>query len=78
MPIVGMQRYFSGAGTYGDKDFPEVVQVREWLTHHANALVWSVADGAGSGLNSGCNDHGGFDNEQHTLDSLRYIVTSGF
>ena len=78
MPIVGMQRYFSGAGTYGDKDFPEVVQVREWLTHHANALVWSVADGAGSGLNSCCNDHGGFDNEQHTLDSLRYIVTSGF
>jgi hypothetical protein len=78
MPLVGMQRYFTGSGTYGDKDFPEVVQVRAWLAAHANALVWTVAEGAGNGLNSRCNDHGGFDNEKDTLESLRHIVKSGF
>jgi len=78
MPLVGMQRYYTGAGTYGAKDFPEVGAVRDWLAASADTLVWSVADGAGSGLNSHCNDHGGFDNEQHTVDSLRHILVSGF
>jgi hypothetical protein len=78
MPLVGMQRYFTGSGIYGAKDFPEVVQVRTWLAAHANSLVWSVADGVGDGLNCKCNDHGGFDNETNTLASLRHIVMSGF
>ena len=78
MPIVGMQRYYTGDGTYGDKDFPEVVLVRNWLKARANALVWSFADNIGNGLNCHCNDHGGFDNEKDTLASLRHIMKSGF
>ena len=78
MPIVGMQRYYTGEGTYGAQDFPEVVQARAWLKARANALVWSFADKIGDGLNCHCNDHGGFDNEPDTLASLSHIMKSGF
>jgi len=78
MPLLGMQRYFSNAGVYSADAFPEVVQVRNWLNGRPNAMVWSFADSVGSGLNSHCNDHGQFDDEQETLSSLQYIVTSGF
>ena len=78
MPLLGMQRFFSGEAVYNGADFPEVNEIRRWLRVNANNTVWSYADNAGNGLNCHCNDHGAFDDEETTLISLGHIVTEGF
>lgn len=78
MPLLGMQRYCSRTDIYKAEAFPEVERVRKWLDASPGRTVWSLAQDVGPGLNSLCNDHGGFDNEEVTVESLRHIVTSGF
>jgi pimeloyl-ACP methyl ester carboxylesterase len=78
MPLLGMQRFFLDEAVYDGADFPEVGEVRQWLRAKAGNMVWSPADNAGNGLNCHCNDHGAFDDEATTLESLRHIVVEGF
>ena len=78
MPLVGMERYFARTGVYTDAAFPEVAKVRNWMKAKTHGAVWSVTAGEPPGCNSACNDHGGFDNEPATLESLRHIVKVGF
>ncbi|MBL8264850.1 hypothetical protein [Steroidobacter sp.] len=73
-PLVGMQRYFEDRDTYSAANFPEIEQVRVWLATVADSLVWSKTDNAGAGLGSSSNDHGAFDNDAETLQSLRHIL----
>jgi hypothetical protein len=72
MPIVGMQRYFSGAAPYDDAATKEVMT---WID---NRCVWSVADGGVGGLQSGALKHGGFDEDLTTRSSLQHILSTGF
>lgn len=79
--LLGMERFFTDAQTYGavaDPALASVDTVRAWLTDKPNALVWSMADSAGPGLRSTSIDHGAFDNDTVTRESLRHIVSSGF
>lgn len=73
-PLLGMQRYFTDRDTYTAADFPEIERVRTWLASMADSLVWSKTQNAGAGLASECNDHGAFDNEAKTLESLRHLL----
>ncbi len=73
-PLVGMERYYSGAAPY---DTPEVLAVRQRLTATPNSFVWSVA-GGGNGLSSGSKKHGDFDNDPATLQSLAHLLKNGF
>ncbi len=75
MPLVGMQRYYSGEAPYNT---PEVLFSCNYLAaYHANRTVWSVVD-EGDGLACGARKHGGFYVEAATLKSLKYILSEGF
>jgi hypothetical protein len=75
MPLVGMQRYYSGEAPYNTA---EVLSSCTYLaTPQAQRTVWSVVDG-GDGLACGARKHGGFYEEAATLKSLRYILSEGF
>jgi hypothetical protein len=81
VPLVGMQRYFSAQDTYTqevDPAFACVDTARDWLAARPDALVWSIAHGQANGMNSTSIDHGAFDEDEATLNSLRHIVTQGF
>lgn len=80
-PLLGMERFFTDTGTYAtaaDPALAGVDAVRTWLTGKPDALVWSIADAAGPGLRSTSIDHGAFDNDAVTRESLRHIICNGF
>ena len=78
MPLLGMERFFSRTKVYDDERFPSVAMVRKWLGADGKRTVWSIATGQAAGLNSACIDHGAFDGEKTTMDSLRSIIVNGF
>ena len=63
MPLVGMQRYFSGAEPYTN---PEIAAVAKYLRQKC---IWALAEGA-PGPNCGAARHGGFDADPITRASL--------
>jgi hypothetical protein len=67
MPIVGMQRYFSGAEPYLT---PEIQEVTSYLQGKS---VWALAHGE-PGLFTSANKHGSFDEDLHTRESLREFL----
>lgn len=73
-PLLGMQRFFARADVYPDADFAAIAVVRRWLAEEPNRIVWSRTVGQADGLNSNCNDHGGFDDDETTLQSLDAIL----
>lgn len=73
-PLLGMQRYFSDERVYDAVRFPEVGRVRAWLRADARRTVWSIVRDAAPGLNCAGIDHGGFDEDRDTLDSVRAIM----
>jgi pimeloyl-ACP methyl ester carboxylesterase len=78
MPILGMERFFMNMKTYPDADFPSIKEVRMWLTSASHSLVWSKATGQAVGLNCDSIDHGDFDGNEPTLQSLRHLSELGF
>lgn len=78
MPILGMERFVADTSRYPDADFPSVKIARDWLNAVSGRVVWSKALDYPSGLNSESVDHGAFDNDSATLNSLRAIVERGF
>jgi hypothetical protein len=79
VPLVGMERYYTGTTTYNSTTgFPEVDSVRAWLATIQHGAVWSPVSGQAAGLNCGSTDHGAFDDEATTLASLEHIVKHTF
>jgi len=74
MPMLGMERFFSRTETYSNQAFPAVARVRQWLGQQPHRLVWSKAEGQTAGLNCGSFDHGGFDDDPTTLESLGTLL----
>lgn len=75
LPLVGMQRYHSGAAPFDDARFPDIKRVRDSLGSFADAWVWAEANTA-DGLRTISRTHGGFDNEELTLKSVAYLITN--
>lgn len=75
-PIIGMQRYMDSA-VYPDADFPELAEVREFLTRRPDQLVFSPND-QGDGLRTNSRHHGDFDNDDATVYSLLHLLANGF
>ncbi len=71
IPIVGMERYFSGKDPY-DRD--DVNDVRAFLD---NAVVWSPG-GNVAGRKTEAKKHGEFDNDDATIESIVKILRDGF
>lgn len=78
MPILGMERFLAETNTYSETDFPSVKVVRDWLHAESGRVVWSKTIGNPRGMNSESIDHGAFDDDPATLESLREIVARGF
>jgi pimeloyl-ACP methyl ester carboxylesterase len=66
MPLVGMQRFYSGFAPYNK---PELLEVRAYVTAPGQT-IWSIADESGAGLKSMSKGHGDFDNDPLTLHSV--------
>lgn len=71
IPIVGMERYYSGKEPYDRED---VNEVRAFLEH---AVVWSPSETA-DGRRTSARKHGDFDNDAETLASIVKILRDGF
>jgi len=70
MPIVGMERYHSAAAPY---NAAEITAVVDYVKDHT---IWALASGA-AGLSSAAAQHGGFDEDVATLESLRAFLEGG-
>lgn len=78
IPLLGMERFFTDSATYTGADFSAVDYVRAWLGARSQSVVWSKTTGQPAGLNSECIDHGNFDDEKLTIESLGHIIEVGF
>jgi predicted alpha/beta hydrolase family esterase len=78
VPLVGMERFFTDLDVYPDNDFASIKDVRGWLGMVQDGLVWSKTTGQAEGLNGDSTDHGAFDDNVLTLQSLQHIVKVGF
>lgn len=72
MPIGGMQRYLTQA-IFSGADFPQVKTVADFLKADPTRTVWSKSD-RGPGLNSDSTTHGGFDDDETTMTSVREFI----
>lgn len=77
VPVLGMQRFNENTDVFSGTAFPAVAAVRAWLAADAKRGVWSV-DSRANGFGSGALKHGDFDNDPATLESLKWIVGTGF
>lgn len=75
MPLVGMERYFSGAWPY---EHPQIAAVADYLDD--SRRVWTgYADDPGPGRRSTAVKHGDFDDTDETTRlSLAHILQNGF
>lgn len=75
MPLVGMQRYYSGEGAY-DRD--DVREVAAWLGPDARVWTGGTED-RGLGWRCRSKKHGDLDDrDEHTRESLGHILEHGF
>jgi hypothetical protein len=66
-PLVGMQRYFSGAEPYVTSDIKSVTNYLQ------DKCIWSIAQG-GFGLSTSASNHGAFDDDPDTRRSLQAFL----
>lgn len=78
MPLLGMERFFANSKIYPNTEFPAIRETRAWLSSMAHSMVWSKSTGQTSGLNCDSIDHGAFDDNELTIQSLRQISEHGF
>lgn len=79
VPLLGLHRHWLDADTYtrgANPSFEPIDAVRAWLKNKNGGLVWSKSLG-GDGLDCESFDHGAFDNDKATLNSLSWIATNG-
>ena len=75
-PLLGMERFYRLASVFDDAGFPAVARTRRWLDAEPGRLVWSrTADGAQAGQQCHSIDHGSFDNDDPTLQSLQHCLS---
>jgi hypothetical protein len=75
MPIMGMQRFYSGVSPFDAAGYPDIEKVRIFI-QKPECKVWSV-ELSGPGRMSRCTRHTDFDEEEDTINSLQYIIRQG-
>jgi pimeloyl-ACP methyl ester carboxylesterase len=78
MPLVGMERFFANSKIYPDAQFEGIKHVRAWLSTCVDSIVWSKSTGNQVGLNCDSIDHGAFDDNALTIESLHRVIEGGF
>lgn len=73
MPLLGMQRFHSGAAPFTASAFPAVGRVRERLAADSESCVWSAVQGT-AGCSSQALRHGDFDDDAVTLASVAHMI----
>jgi len=73
-PLTGMQRFYR-ADKFPIRRFPEHAPVRSYM--NVDRAIWSVTDN-GNGKRSNSKDHGDFDNDTATINSIKHILKHGF
>ncbi len=77
IPLVGMERFFSGNKPYTGAKMPGVDAVRLFLASDQHFGVWSEAKGT-VGQETSSAKHGNFDDDPATLASIRSMLVNGF
>lgn len=76
-PLLGMQRYYVRTACYDAAHFPSVEWARGFFASSSHRTVWSVVDG-GPGASSACESHGGFDDEDVTINSVEWLLQNSW
>jgi hypothetical protein len=77
-PLVGMERFFTGAQPFLPGAFPAADAVVAFFRDRPNAVVLSdTPPDAGPGRRCRAHHHGGFPTEQETLGSVCYLLRTG-
>lgn len=81
-PILGMQRYLTGAAAHYQKPETGIPAAKAFLQGGVNRLFFAVSN-AGPGLATDAISHGGFDDTvapapRATIDSIKHILKNGF
>jgi hypothetical protein len=76
LPLVGMQRYHSGAPPFDAAGFPEITRVRDRLAVFPAPWIWSESR-EGAGLSTLAHKHGDVDNDPVTLKSVTHLIAKG-
>ena len=81
-PLLGMQRYLTGAAAHYKKPETGIPAVKAFLQGGTNRLFFAVSN-TGSGFATDSISHGGFDDTvapapRGTIDSIRHILKNGF
>lgn len=76
-PLAGMQRYYSGRRPYVGSGFEDVEEIRRALGEVRGRLNWSPTPKVLGTWTTG-NDHGLFDDDKPTRESLGHIIRRGF
>ena len=81
-PVLGMERYLTGAASHYQRSETGIPAFKKFLAGGVSRMNYSVSD-AGLGRATNAVSHGGFDetevaNARATVDSVCYILRSGF
>ena len=77
LPLVGMQRYFSGKEPYTASGFPHIRSVTSYLDRRKRSRIWARS-GDGDGVSCDSGHHGDFDNDPQTLASMQHMLLKGY
>lgn len=76
-PLIGMQRFLNVKAFNNAANFPDIASVRTFFQSTDKTLIFSPSDDA-EGCRSQANSHGGFDDDEQTLQSIRHILLNGY
>lgn len=74
MPLLGLERHYAQTNAYSGENFPDIGRVRAWLNGAPGRMVWAKTEGQAAGLNCLSIDHGAFDDDVPTLDSISAVL----
>lgn len=78
MPILGMKRFFDQTPVFDAANYPEVDWARHFFAQPPmQRTVWSIA-AEGPGCSTSSRQHGDFDNDPATVESIQHVLSHGF
>lgn len=79
-PLLGMERFYLDDYVIKDGQNELVATVRDFINEEGlNHVIWTPTDGAApQGARSKAVDHGNFNEEEETLESVKHIIQQGF
>ncbi len=76
--LVGMHRFYSVDYKVPTVRASEINTVRQYFAQAPNSIFWSVTTSQTAGQLTESVDHGFFDNDPKTIESIRHLIEHGY